>query len=164
MAKVNEDIYGSSLRRNGKIQTSDIDDGAVTKDKLASEVHDSMLPEATTSDSGKVPVVNEEGEWELGEGGGGSESVMVVTISYSSNTYEADVSYADIVAAIENGTSVLFYLTGADGVGFAYYDEEYSEISSSILYATSSTINYSYIVYTSEGIEVDAKSADITWS
>ena len=113
MGKINDDVYGSSLIRDGRIMTSDIQDGAVTTDKLADEVTESLLPAVTADDKDKVPVVNEDGEWELGTAGGGGGGggggnyfdvvlSIVPTESGGDSYFTCDRTYAELEAAIEN--------------------------------------------------------------
>ena len=132
MGKINDDVYGSSLIRDGRIMTSDIQDGAVTtekltdgsvtSDKLASAVTGSLLPAATSEDKDKVPVVNEDGEWELGSaGGGGGGNVLKVTFEYLRSTgsedlySETDYTMEELLAAFNSDTTIVAVLS--DGYG-----------------------------------------------
>ena len=97
--------------------------------------------------------------------GSGVGSVMCVTVDIEDGTtYTADVSYADVVEAFESGMFVLFKVVGADGVGSLSYDEEYSEVFGGIIYGADGQLKWDCVVYTAEGLTLETKTANITWS
>ncbi len=111
---INDDIKGSASIRDGRITTSDVQDKAITTEKLADEVTASMLPEVDDEDAGKTVVVSEEGKWEVGETGGGGGGALLIDFddSYFDDGFEiytstADVSMDDLVTAFKAGQNVM---------------------------------------------------------
>lgn len=103
MGKINDDVKGSALIRDGRIATSDVQDKAITTEKLADEVTASMLPEVDDEDAGKTVVVSEEGKWEVGEasgGGGGGSGGEMLTVQFSYDDYitEEEIGQNNITA------------------------------------------------------------------
>ena len=118
---INDDVKGSALIRDGRITTSDVQDRAITKEKLADDVSFSLLPIVTKSDSGKVPTVSASGGWEMkapsgGGGGGGILKVEFIHDSDLSDQY-ADVfktteyTFADLVDAWNAGITIVAHPT-----------------------------------------------------
>ena len=79
-----------------------------------------QLPGVTASDSGKTLVVNENGEWVVGDSGGGGSgaggNVFVVTVTDGETSgHEADATFSEIIAAIEAEQTCVAQYTDGDG-------------------------------------------------
>lgn len=94
-------------------------------------IYDGNIPYSKQADSGKIPVVNASGEWELGNGpsGGG----FLVTLTESEGTYTADKTFAEISASVANG--IIPILKAPEQNSFRYYP---------FSYLTSSAVSFSY--------------------
>ena len=107
MGTINDDIYGSNPLRDGRIQTSDISDGAVTADKLDPEINSAF-------ESSKLYIVT--ATFEIGEG-----ASIVGTL---------DKTYNEVYSAGEQGLiPVVRYINDDgdfEGTVFAYAVEESS--------------------------------------
>lgn len=69
------------------------------------------LPTPTVADAGKAVVVDAEGKYALGEaGGGGSEDIFIVTITYNAGTssYTADKTFAEIESAMTRKKIIIY--------------------------------------------------------
>jgi hypothetical protein len=85
-----------------------------------------QLPGVTASDSGKTLVVNENGEWVVGDSGGGGSGAgslivhVTATVDEGAILYSLVTPYSDILAAIESGIIPLMKIE-VEGAGAITY-------------------------------------------
>ena len=126
-------------------------------------IYDGHIPFAKQADSGKIPVVNAKGEWELQEAPSGSG--FLVTVTQSQGTWTADKTLAEIIAAAASGIvpvlkadygegSAYYSLSSCAEGGASFYD---TNIDSGAIYtegfdiSSDGTVNEVYEEYPSEG-------------
>lgn len=71
------------------------------------------VPYASVEDSGKLAVVNSDGEWDFGAGGsGGSGGIYMVNVTRDEDTegYVSDKTREEIVAAHEQGSRIVAFV------------------------------------------------------
>lgn len=92
--------------------------------------YDGHIPFAKQADSGKIPVVNASGEWELGNAPSGGS--FLVTVTQSEGTWASDKTLAEINAAVSSGIvpvlkadygtdSTYYSLSSCGGGGASFY-------------------------------------------
>ena len=116
---------------------------AVTKEeqylkKIADNITDlteNPLPEVSSEDEGKVPVVGSDGKWELGTPSGGGGLVITLSVDETdplSPIYTMDKTFAEIEAVYLSGIFPVVKSIEADGPG----DAVFLDAISCIIYGT----------------------------
>lgn len=89
------------------------DDSVKTQKPILIQLDD--IPTPTDADAGKVLGVDEDGKYELVQGGGGG-GVFNVNFDLSNSPYTADKTLAEINEAINNGNIVLCHSNFIDSI------------------------------------------------
>lgn len=110
--------------------------------------YDGHIPFAKQADSGKIPVVNAKGKWELQEAP--SNGGFLVTLTENNGTYTADKTFAEISTAVASG--IVPVLKADYGTDSIYYSCSSCGNTDACFYVTSID---SGTIYT-EGFDISA--------
>lgn len=82
---------------------SDVLAGITPIEFTSAEVSDRLLPEVDAEDAGKTVIVNEDGKWELGEAGSGSDAIIINAIAGEAGA-NFNSQFSDAISPITSAT------------------------------------------------------------
>ena len=132
--------------------------GGIPKSDLASDVQTSLVPSSSSSDAGKTLTVNSSGMPAWADASpSGSSGADVFNVSFTqvqgSNSFTADKTYAEIVAANEAGKIVLCSVLGTFFGHLAEVSDNYVTFGAESLAGAPLSTKYVFTISTDNSVE-----------